>query len=108
MNLARWAAAFAFTQIVEVPIYRAGLGTSLGRAFAASAITHPIVWWFAVESGVPLSWAARTAIGEFFAVAVEAIWFARWFGLRRGLIWSAIANAVSFSLGLLSYRLFGG
>ncbi len=107
MNLARWAAAFAFTQIAEVPIYRHGFGASFARAFGASAVTHPIVWLVVVESGWTASWTIRAIAGESFAVIVEAIWFGVTWGARRGVLWSLIANATSFGLGLVAYRLFG-
>jgi hypothetical protein len=106
-GLLAWARAFAFTQLVEVPIYRRGLGASWARAFGASAITHPIVWWVAVESGWSASWAVRAASVEGFALVVEAIWFGVTWGARRGLLWSLVANTTSFTLGLLSYRWFG-
>ena len=112
-GLLRWAQAFLFTQLVEVPIYRMGLRCSFWRAFGASAITHPLVWLAVVESGWHASWTVRSACGETFAVVVEAIWFAVpvggvGYGARRGALWSLIANAASFLLGLLAYRLFGG
>lgn len=107
MILERWLRAFLFTQLVEVPIYRFGLRTSLLRAFGASAITHPIVWYVAVLSGWDAPWAVRVSVVETFAVVVEALWFGVTFGARRGLVWSLVANATSFSLGLLSYRWFG-
>jgi hypothetical protein len=108
MNFLRWASAFAFTQIVEVPIYRHGLRVSFARAFGASAITHPIVWFAVVESGVHASWTTRVVCGEAFAVIVEALWFASVRGLRAAFFWSLVANGVSFALGLISYRIFGG
>lgn len=107
MNVARWATAFAFTQIAEIPIYRFGLDATFARAFGASALTHPIVWIVVVESGWTAPWAIRAAAGEAFAVIVEAIWFGVTFGARRALLWSLAANATSFALGLFAYRLFG-
>ena len=103
--LEAWLRAFLFTQVVEIPIYRFGLRTSFWRAFGASAITHPIVW--VVHSHWSASWAVRTTAVEIFAVVVEAIWFGVTFGPKRGLLWSLLANGVSFGLGLLSYRWFG-
>lgn len=102
-----WVRAFLFTQVVEVPIYRFGLSVSYARAFGASAITHPIVWYVSVLSGWTAPWIVRASVVETFAVVVEAVWFGVTVGARRGLVWSLIANATSFSLGLLSYRLFG-
>lgn len=103
--LEAWLRAFLFTQVVEVPIYRFGLRASLLRAFGASAITHPIVW--IVHLHWSASWPVRTAAVEVFAVVVEAIWFGVSVGAKRGLVWSLIANGVSFTLGMLSYRWFG-
>jgi hypothetical protein len=100
-----WLRAFSFTQLVEVPIYRFGLRASYLRAFAASAITHPIAWVVHQRWSAP--WAVRTAAVEAFAVLVEAAWFGAAYGVRRGITWSLLANAVSFGLGLLSYWLFG-
>lgn len=100
-----WLKAFAFTQIVEIPIYRYGLRCSLLRAFGASAITHPIVWLVATSWHAP--WWARAASVESFALLVEAGYFAVSFGWKRGFAWSAIANATSFALGLVAYTIFG-
>ena len=104
MNVAGWARAFVFTQIAEVPIYRYGLRASWWRAFGASAITHPIVWWISVESGWSAPWIVRAVSVETFAVVVEALWFG---ASRRAFLWSLIANGASFALGLLAYRWFG-
>lgn len=120
----RFVFAFVFTQVVEVPIYRRGLGVSIPRAFGASAITHPAVWFV-----FPSVWAAlyqrflgyagpAFALGptaqhwgygvlaEGFAVAVEAAYFYD-FGVKKALRWSLIANATSALIGLLSSELFG-
>jgi hypothetical protein len=104
----RWATAFLFTQVVEIPIYRAGLGAGFWRAFGASAITHPLVWLLVVESGWGARWAVRSAAGETFAVVVEGLYLGAAFGMRRGFLWSLVANAASFLLALLAYALFGG
>lgn len=104
---AAWLRAFAFTQLVEVPIYRYGLRAGVLRAFGASAITHPIVWCIAVYAGAWAPWAVRAAFLEVSVVLVEAIWFGVTYGARRGLAWSLLANGVSFGLGLLAYRWFG-
>lgn len=98
-----WLKAFVFTQIVEIPIYRYGLRCHYFRAFGASAITHPIVWLVAASWSAP--WWMRAACGESFAFLVEAAYFAVTYGWKRGLVWSAIANGVSFGLGLIALAL---
>jgi hypothetical protein len=118
--IARWAVAFTLTQIVECLVYRRGFGVSLGVAFAASAITHPIVvfviWplWGLVyvaiaraSPGFALGDTAYFAIygvvAETLAFAIEAVWLSRVarLGLRRGAIASLVANASSGLLGLM-------
>jgi hypothetical protein len=91
-----WLKAFAFTEIVEAPIYRAALRVTWWKALLASAITHPFVWFF-------FPWL------ELFAWLVEALFFRRaarvaW---KRALLWSFVANAASVVLGLTSRALFG-
>jgi hypothetical protein len=103
----RWMAAFGFTQLVEVPIYRRTLHRGLGPCFGASAITHPLVWLF-LRSGM---WCAPRAVQvgavELFAWLVEAAYFRVGFGSGRVLRWTFVANAASFTLGLASRTLFG-
>ena len=110
-----WLSAFLFTQAVEVPIYahalrrhRAGaplpLWARAALGFGASAITHPIVWfWFPAH--VRDYW-AMVAQAEVFAVVVEALYMDV-LGLRWAFFWSLGANAASAGLGLLSRWLFG-
>ena len=100
-----WLVAFAFTQIVEVPIYRRALGGRTLVAFGASAITHPIVWF--VFPRLPIDgYVTVVVLAELFAWLVEAAWLGA-FGLRRALAWSAAANGASLMLGLASRALFG-
>jgi hypothetical protein len=101
-----WAIAFLFTQMVEVPIYAVGLRVGLLPAFGASAITHPVLW-FAIFPHLHLSYFWLIVVGESFAFLVEAAYFAWLFHRRRALLWSALANAASFSAGMLSRRMFG-
>lgn len=122
-GLAHWAFAFIFTQIVEVPIYVRGLRVSPLKAFGASALTHPVVWFV-----IPAVWAALyrfaaradsrfvlspTAqfwgygvLAEGFAVAAEAIYFHA-LGAKKTLRWALLANATSALIGLASSRLTG-
>ena len=124
VNAVHWLVAFAFTQLVEMPIYMRALRGRPGVAFGASAITHPFVWFV-----IPAAWTriylamigldsrlmiaspvaryiALTVLAETFAVIVEAIYL-RAFGLRRALWWSLEANAASVGLGLILRSMFG-
>ena len=115
-----WVLAFAFTQIVEVPIYRRALGVSFAQAFAASAITHPIVWLvmmprtigFAIAPAflADASWQTRAIVMELFAWLAEAAWFGLVLRVRprwRAVVWTFVANAVSLLLGFVAQHLFG-
>lgn len=104
--LTAWLRAFFVTQCIEVPIYRRGLGCSSLEAFGASAVTHPLVFWFCTSGGWPVSWAFRAAAGELFAWAVESLYFLS-LGRSAALRWSAIANGASFGFGLACWFLFG-
>ena len=112
MLLVRWLSAFLVTQAVEVPIYAYGLaGTAqqrLQRAFTASLLTHPVVWFvvFPVASWLGLSYRATFVVAETFAVVVETIYLAR-FGLRRPLLWAIGANASSVVVGFTLRSQFG-
>lgn len=106
-----WAKAFAFTQLVEAPLYRSFVPTGWGPALAASAITHPFVWfafpWLGDELG--LSWTLTAIVSEVFAIAVEAVFFRRVSRIRwpRAALVSLCANATSVGLGLFARAAFG-
>lgn len=122
----RWLVAFALTQAVECPIYVRVFRVRLPVAFAASAITHPLVcfvfpalWravYLAAVTAHP-SWALSAdayfvgygALAEPFAVLVEAAWLAWRARLppRRALLASVAANTASGLLGLLCSWLVG-
>ncbi len=121
--MARWLIAFAFTQVVECPIWVSALrrnGRTEGPrrsgwqllciAFGASAITHPVVWFVIphlwVSAHRACGYPGMVVAGEAFAVIVEAE-YAAGFGLRRAWLWSMLANAASFGLGLLSRSVLG-
>lgn len=123
--LGHWLFAFALTECVECPLYVKLSRVRLGVAFAASAITHPVVvfviptlwshaYVVALGAGAkPLSplayFIVYGVIAETFAIAVEASWLA-WRGnlpWRRALVASLLANAASSSIGGLSYLAFG-
>ncbi len=102
----RWAAAFAVTQLVEVPIYlraqRASGASPLLRlavALGASASTHPIVWFVVPRMWRGHSYLAMVLFAETFAVLAEALWLSR-FQVPRALAWSFAANAASVAVGL--------
>lgn len=99
-----WAWAFAFTQLVEVPVYLRLLRCTGVRAFGASALTHPLIW--AVFPRLPLGYAYAVIACELFAWLAEAAYFARPYGLRRALWASLCANAASCVLGFISRALF--
>ncbi|MEY4582893.1 MAG: hypothetical protein RL701_7596 [Pseudomonadota bacterium] len=105
-TLSQWLFAFAFTQLIEVPIYRRVLGCGFARAFGASALTHPVVW-FVIFPASSLDYTQTAICSEIFAWLAEAAYFAPTFGVRRALSAAFIANAASCLLGLLSRRLFG-
>ena len=120
--MSAWLAAFLFTELVETPIYtralrdaregvrddeaaQATLARAIAIAFAASALTHPIVW-FVMPRLIPGDYLTMVAIAEAFAVLAEAAWM-RAFGLRRALLWALFANASSLCIGLILRRTFG-
>lgn len=98
-----WLVAFVFTQVVEVPIYLRV--TTLRVAFLASTFTHPIVW-FVFPMFWPRGYWSMIAAAETFAWGMEALWL-RSMGVKRPMVWSLIANAASFGLGMLSRKYLG-
>ena len=115
--MSAWLSAFLLTQIVEVPIYVHALTreqpervferwqAALLVAFAASTITHPIVW-FVMPRLIPSSYLLMVAVAEGFAVLAEAVWL-RGFGLRRALWCALFSNAARVLVGLVLRRTFG-
>ena len=101
-----WLRAFVFTQVVEIPVYRKLLGVRFWYAFGASAITHPIVWAVFVRRVFLLPYSTRVVLAETFAVVAEAIYFHIVTRSWRAWPVSLLANALSFGLGLISYRWF--
>ena len=134
-HILAWLWAFLFTQAVEVPIYAYALwhfgrvrpgGQPLptwARAalgFGASAITHPVVWfwfprapggavllaWLFLPHAAPRGYLPMVLEAEAFAVIVEAMYMDA-VGLRWALPWSLVANGASAGIGLLSRAVFG-
>ena len=117
--LRAWLDAFLFTQAIEIPIYvfaqrRQRVGNRAPEwilaAFAASAVTHPVVWfviprfpWF---GDVVYGYWLQIAVSETFAVVAEALLF-HLLCLRKAFLWSLAANAASAGLGLLLRELIG-
>jgi len=107
-----WLSGFAFTELVETPIYAVrtfspqnrSLQKRIAIAFGASLVTHPFVW-FLFPHLFSDEWAMLFA-AETFAVVVEAVWL-RAFGVRHALLLSLAANATSVFLGLSSRQMFG-
>jgi hypothetical protein len=99
-----WLGAFALTQAIEMPIYARVVPAPHRwlKAFGASALTHPIVWWM-FPRVLPWEWWAM-ALAELFAFSVEAAYLVR-LRARRPLLWSLVANAASCGAGLGVYAL---
>lgn len=108
--LLAWARAFAFTELVEAPIYRRLLGVSWPMALAASAITHPFVWFVfpRLAAALDVGYLPYAVFAELFAWLVEAWFFQRAarVPIARALLASLSANAASVLLALLSRALF--
>lgn len=107
-----WARAFAFTQVVEAPLYRRVLRVAWWRALAASALTHPFVWFAfpLLSTMLGLGWTLAMVLAEVFAWFVEAAFFAvtkppvPW---RHAVLASLGANGASLVLGLTFRAIFG-
>ena len=103
-----WLSAFALTQIIEVPIYARALRGRRGRwliAFAASTLTHPFIFLVLPDLWHG-GWLSYVLAAEAIAVCVEAAWLWR-FGVRRAVLITLIANALSTGIGLTLRHLFG-
>jgi len=98
MSYAPW---LALAIVIEAPILWLGLRKpflqTLMYAALINGITHPLAWWFVEFRG------ANVWMVEVIVAAVETIliWFAFKVAVRRALIWSVVANAVSAGAGLL-------
>jgi hypothetical protein len=105
----QWLGAFAFTQAVEIPIYMRPLTGRFMVAFGASALTHPVLWFvFPRIHAFQGDYWYGVGCAEGFAVVVEAVWIFC-FGVRpalQALMWSILANGMSFGLGLVSRYYF--
>ncbi|MCO4771500.1 MAG: hypothetical protein KDA24_15820 [Deltaproteobacteria bacterium] len=108
----RWLVAFAFTQVVEVPVWAAALtgrpwAHRIGLGFLASALTHPFVWFLFPPLVKPhLGWWGYLAVAETFAVLAEAALMKK-LGVSDALLWALLANGLSAGLGFTFRQLFG-
>ena len=87
------------------PIYAKALANHKHRwllAFAASTITHPIIF-LALPHLINAGTFTYLLIAESFAVLVEAWWLRKWSPTPLkpvdALLWSLVANASSVALG---------
>ena len=126
-EVAGWVRAFAFTQLIEVPLYTLALSWPVLRgrlqrgeprpapplsfrvavAFLCSLLSHPVVWFGFPRLIDPYDhYTAMVIAAEIFAVVSEAIllWAVR---LRWALPVSFVANMASLSLGFLLRYLTG-
>ena len=116
--LLAWLAAFAATQLIEVPIY---LWRCVPRrpwvAVGASGWTHPMLWFVAVPvwRAHAVQWAPQFGLEDLnqaeFAFVVtcevaivlgEGLWLRGW-RATRPWTWALVANATSFAVGELIY-----
>lgn len=112
-TLNQWVIGFAFTQLLEIPIYLWGLRRlpmpqRLGVAFGASAITHPFVW-FAVPwymPGAASRWVLFLVV-EAAVVGVEGYYLKQW-GRTRPWHWALLANAFSAISGEVLHVIWPG
>lgn len=111
-----WLTAFLLTQVVEMGVYVSVPGPErplrerLAIAFGASAITHPLVWFVITPLYLPLGfeWWTAVAIAEAFAFLAEALWLLAFsHPLKYAFTASAVANGLSFTIGLFCYELLG-
>lgn len=105
-----WLRAFIFTELVEMPIYRFGFGAPWRMAFAASALTHPVVWFGffgPFSERLPIGYETRAVVAEVFAWLVEAVFLSRVVRRPDALGWSFVANAASVLLGTILRSRYG-
>jgi hypothetical protein len=103
----RWFFAFVLTQSVEIPIYRRMLKQGVWASFGASAMTHPLVWLFLSSHLWHASWPLQVAVVELLVWFAEAAYFRFAIGARRSLSCTFVANASSFTAGLVAQALLG-
>lgn len=100
-----WLPAFVLTFAIEVPLALVVLGARprvAAAAVAATAITHPLLWFVLVPE-LPGRFAARAIAGEAIVVAIEAVVYMAALRLRpaHALAASAFLNGASYLVGLV-------
>jgi hypothetical protein len=105
--MTHWAIAFALSLVLEAPIYWAMLRLPWRRrwgvAIGVTALTHPYVWFVLPELlQASLGYWGYVAVAEVLVVGVEA-WVCWGAGEtpKRSLLAAFVANAFSFSCGLV-------
>ncbi|MGC4114698.1 MAG: hypothetical protein QM765_08830 [Myxococcales bacterium] len=111
--MTNWLVAFLMTLAIEMPLagvllraHEPSRARLVGKLFFANLATHPLVWL--AFYNLPLPWAGLVAILETFAWLTEAaFYFLVLPGLKpaKAVLVALAANATSFGLGLLYYRL---
>jgi hypothetical protein len=108
----QWAVAFAWTCVLELPVYVLIAGrlfrprwTAVPVSLLANAVTHPALWFLFPRFDPPVAWLLS---GESLVVIVEALLIAasaRSHPLGRalpvGALASLLANSLSAGAGLL-------
>ena len=120
----RWLQAFLITQLIEISVGLALLKLLSDRfnptesrrwprlellsLFAASAITHPPLWFAlpGVCRALKMSYMGYLALGESLVVLIEALWYLLTLAQVRGrpelaLCLAALLNLASWGLGSL-------
>jgi hypothetical protein len=106
-----WAQAFVATVVLEAPLVlwffrkdEASLQRRLVLLLFANLVTHPAVWF--IFPALELGRVAMLAGAETWAVVLEGWFYATVFrtGLLRAMGVSALANGLSFGVGLLVFR----
>jgi len=100
-----WALAFALTQLVELPVYRALARVRWAQAFVPSLVTHPLVWFAfprLADHGL-MTWRASAWLAEGFAYVTEAgVLRGYGVGWPRAIAASLAANTASIVVGVLA------
>jgi hypothetical protein len=113
-----WCQAFAFTLVVEVPLFVLVAARGLTRAerapiwrlilagAAGTALTHPLLWF--VWPRVIADYTTYIVTGELLVALIESLTFfalASPIRLARAIGASFIANAASYGIGALLQEL---
>lgn len=110
-----WLVVFLCTLALETPVVLSLMRKSgepklrvFALVFFANIATHPAVWFVFPANDLPYT--VQTALAEVWAFGLEAIFYFLVFRpiTFRRAAWIAIAaNAVSFGVGLVFYKIVG-